>query len=107
MRPLTSFNMLSFHCHRYQGCDMSIKDLDELLTLLAEKKRKMEQEEAETNMQILLGFLYFLRKQKLEELNEVSFTSLVTFCFFLIKNYAHKSQTTLCVLIKKNKKKSF
>ncbi|XP_022955102.1 E3 ubiquitin-protein ligase COP1-like [Cucurbita moschata] len=54
-----------------KGCDMSIKDLDELLTLLAEKKRKMEQEEAETNMQILLGFLYYLRKQKLEELNEI------------------------------------
>ncbi|KAL4011662.1 hypothetical protein IC575_028723 [Cucumis melo] len=54
-----------------KGCDMTIKDLEELLTLLAEKKRKMEQEEAETNMQILLGFLYCLRKQKLEELNEI------------------------------------
>ncbi|XP_022142505.1 E3 ubiquitin-protein ligase COP1-like [Momordica charantia] len=54
-----------------KGCDMSIKELEELVTLLAEKKRKMEQEEAETNMQILLGFLYCLRKQKLEELNEI------------------------------------
>ncbi|KAF8410785.1 hypothetical protein HHK36_003322 [Tetracentron sinense] len=31
----------------------------------------MEQEEAETNMQILLDFLNCLRKQKLEELNEI------------------------------------
>lgn len=51
---------------------MSIKELDSLLTLLAEKKRKMEQEEAERNMQILLDFLNCLRKQKVEELNEVS-----------------------------------
>lgn len=63
---------------------MSIKDLEELLTLLTEKKRKMEQEEAETNMQILLGFLYCLRKQKLEELNEVSFISIVIFVSCLL-----------------------
>ncbi|CAK9181694.1 unnamed protein product [Ilex paraguariensis] len=31
----------------------------------------MEQEEAETNLQILLEFLHCLRKQKLEELNEI------------------------------------
>lgn len=54
-----------------QGCEMSIKDLDNLISLLAEKKRKMEQHEAETNMQILLEFLHCLRKQKLDELNEV------------------------------------
>ncbi|CAB4279152.1 unnamed protein product [Prunus armeniaca] len=54
-----------------QGCEVSIKELDTLLTLLAEKKRKMEQEEAERNMQILLDFLNCLRKQKVEELNEV------------------------------------
>lgn len=54
-----------------QGCKVSIKELDGLLSLLAEKKRKMEQEEAETNMQILLDFLHSLRKQKLEELNEI------------------------------------
>ncbi|XP_058110766.1 E3 ubiquitin-protein ligase COP1 [Magnolia sinica] len=54
-----------------QGCEVSVKELDSLLSLLAEKKRKMEQEEAETNMQILLDFLHCLRKQKLEELNEV------------------------------------
>ena len=53
---------------------MSIKDLDTLLSLIAEKKRKMEQQEAETNMQILLDFLHCLRKQKLEELNEVRLT---------------------------------
>lgn len=50
---------------------MSIKELNTLLVLLSEKKRKMEQEEAERNMQILLDFLICLRKQKVEELNEV------------------------------------
>ena len=54
-----------------QGCEVSVKELDGLLSLLVDKKRKMEQEEAETNMQILLDFLNCLRKQKLEELNEV------------------------------------
>ncbi|XP_010252572.1 PREDICTED: E3 ubiquitin-protein ligase COP1 [Nelumbo nucifera] len=54
-----------------QGCEVSVKELDSLLTILLEKKRKMEQEEAETNMQILLDFLNCLRKQKLEELNEI------------------------------------
>ncbi|XP_018441856.1 E3 ubiquitin-protein ligase COP1 isoform X2 [Raphanus sativus] len=58
------------HCNG-QGCDVSIKEVDNLLTLLAEKKRKMEQEEAERNMQILLDFLHCLRKQKVDELNEV------------------------------------
>ncbi|XP_010522372.1 PREDICTED: E3 ubiquitin-protein ligase COP1 [Tarenaya hassleriana] len=54
-----------------RGCDVSIKEVDNLLSLLAEKKRKMEQEEAERNMQILLDFLHCLRKQKVDELNEV------------------------------------
>ncbi|XWS15516.1 hypothetical protein CRYUN_Cryun34aG0007000 [Craigia yunnanensis] len=54
-----------------QGCEVSAKELDSLLSLLVDKKRKMEQEEAETNMQILLDFLNCLRKQKLEELNEI------------------------------------
>ncbi|XP_075663752.1 E3 ubiquitin-protein ligase COP1-like isoform X2 [Castanea sativa] len=57
--------------HLRQGCKVSIKELDGLLSLLAEKKRKMEQEEAETNMQILLDFLHSLRKQKLQELKEI------------------------------------
>lgn len=55
----------------HQGCEVSVKELDGLLSLLVEKKRKMDQEEAETNMQILLDFLQCLRKQKLEELNEI------------------------------------
>lgn len=62
---------------------MSIKELDDLLSLLSEKKRKMEQEEAETNMQIMLSFLHCLRKQKLEELTEVlklDFVSLMSSC---------------------------
>eukprot|EP00262_Sarcandra_glabra_P011055 TRINITY_DN26753_c0_g1_i1.p1 TRINITY_DN26753_c0_g1~~TRINITY_DN26753_c0_g1_i1.p1 ORF type:complete len:682 (-),score=87.53 TRINITY_DN26753_c0_g1_i1:165-2210(-) len=54
-----------------QGCEVSVKELESLLALVAEKKRKMEQEEAETNMQILLDFLYCLRKQKVEELTEI------------------------------------
>lgn len=54
-----------------QGCEVSIKELDALLSLLSEKKRKLEQEEAERNMQILLDFLQILRKQKVDELNEV------------------------------------
>lgn len=54
-----------------QGAEVSVKELDFLLTLLAEKKRKMEQEEAETNMEILLDFLQRLRQQKQAELNEV------------------------------------
>ncbi|KAG2308894.1 hypothetical protein Bca52824_028642 [Brassica carinata] len=54
-----------------RGCDVSVKEVDNLLTLLAEKKRKMEQDEAERNMQILLDFLHCLRKQKVDELNEV------------------------------------
>ncbi|KAJ9563001.1 hypothetical protein OSB04_008161 [Centaurea solstitialis] len=54
-----------------QGCDVSIKELDSLLTLLTEKKTKMEQEEAETNLHIMHEFLHCLRRQKLEELNEV------------------------------------
>lgn len=51
---------------------MTIKEVDTLLSLLAEKKRKMEQEEAERNMQILLDFLHCLRKQKVDELKEVA-----------------------------------
>lgn len=55
---------------------MSIKEVDSLLSLLAERKRKMEQEEAERNMQILLDFLHCLRKQKVDELNEVGSIAL-------------------------------
>ncbi|KAK9078163.1 hypothetical protein SSX86_002220 [Deinandra increscens subsp. villosa] len=54
-----------------QGYDVSIKEMDALLSLLSEKKRKLEQEEAERNMQNLLDFLHFLRKKKIDELNEV------------------------------------
>ncbi|KAF3621537.1 E3 ubiquitin-protein ligase COP1 [Capsicum annuum] len=54
-----------------QGCEVSVKELDNLLTLLIDKKRKMEQEEAETNLQILLEFLQCLKKQKIDELNEI------------------------------------
>ncbi|XP_059661141.1 E3 ubiquitin-protein ligase COP1 isoform X2 [Cornus florida] len=54
-----------------QGCEVSVKELDILLSLLAEKKRKLEQEEAERNMKILLDFLNCLRKQKVRELNEI------------------------------------
>ena len=56
---------------------MSIKELDSLLAMLSEKKRKMEQEESVRNMKILTDFLHCLRKQKVSELNEVSFSTLV------------------------------
>ncbi|XP_010688914.1 E3 ubiquitin-protein ligase COP1 isoform X2 [Beta vulgaris subsp. vulgaris] len=58
------------HCCS-QGCEVSVKEVDTLMSLLAEKKRKMEQEEAERNMQILLDFLHCLRKQKVDELSEI------------------------------------
>lgn len=54
-----------------QGADVPLKELDSLLSLLNEKKRKAEQEEAETNMEILLDFLRRLKQQKQEELNEL------------------------------------
>ncbi|KAM7498358.1 hypothetical protein LguiA_022772 [Lonicera macranthoides] len=54
-----------------KGCEVSVKELDTLLLLLTEKKRKLEQEETERNMQILLEFLQCLRKQKADELNEI------------------------------------
>lgn len=54
-----------------QGCEASVKELESLLHVIAEKKKKMEQEEAETNLQILLDFLLFLKKKKLDELYEV------------------------------------
>ncbi|KAI4305733.1 hypothetical protein L6164_029081 [Bauhinia variegata] len=54
-----------------KGYEVTIKEVDTLLTLLAEKKRKMEQDEAERNMKILFDFLHCLRKQKVEELKEV------------------------------------
>nr|GEX24682.1 E3 ubiquitin-protein ligase COP1-like [Tanacetum cinerariifolium] len=50
---------------------LMVKELDVLLVLLADKKRKMKHEEAETNLQIMRDFLLCLRKPKLEELNEV------------------------------------
>nr|UQE85541.1 E3-ubiquitin ligase [Bacopa monnieri] len=54
-----------------QGCEASVKELESLLSLLVEKKIKMEQEEAETNLQIMLDFLHCLKKKKLDELNEI------------------------------------
>lgn len=58
-----------------------MKELDTLLLLLTEKKRKMEQEEAERNMQILLDFLHCLRKQKVDELKEVCWMQSIIFIF--------------------------
>ncbi|KAF9589483.1 hypothetical protein IFM89_024754 [Coptis chinensis] len=65
-------------CHvvEIKGYEVSVKELDSLLSLLAEKKKKKEQEEAESNMLILLDFLHCLRKQKVEELNEVDIVTL-------------------------------
>ena len=52
-----------------------MKDLDSLLLLLSERKRKLEQEEAETNMEVLLDFLHLARQRKQEELLEVKLSS--------------------------------
>lgn len=54
-----------------QGVEVSVKELDSLLALLVEKKRKAEQEEAEANLDILLDFLHRSRQQKQEELHEL------------------------------------
>ncbi|KAL2649172.1 hypothetical protein R1flu_017300 [Riccia fluitans] len=51
--------------------EVSVKELDSLLLLLAEKKHKTEQEEAEMNMEVLLEFLHRSRQIKQEELNEL------------------------------------
>ena len=58
---------------------MSIKEVETLLSLLNEKKRKMEQEEAERNMKILMEFLNCLKMQKVDELNEVCFLKISIF----------------------------
>ncbi|EPS63849.1 hypothetical protein M569_10934, partial [Genlisea aurea] len=54
-----------------QGCEASVKELESLLYLIAQRKNKMEQEEAEMNLQILLDFLQCLRKKKVDELSEI------------------------------------
>ncbi|CAI9783952.1 unnamed protein product [Fraxinus pennsylvanica] len=58
-----------------QGYDVSVKELETLLSLLSEKKSKMEQEEAVTNLQTLPDFLLCLKKRRLDELIEAAFTS--------------------------------
>lgn len=71
-----------------QGCEASVKELEGLMSLLSQKKIKMEQEEAETNLQILLDFMHCLKKKKLDELNEVlaldSCVSWIGYFFFLV-----------------------
>lgn len=54
-----------------QGFEISLKELDNLLSVLQEQKKKLEQEEAETSIQILLNVLYCLRSQKIRDLQEV------------------------------------
>ncbi len=54
-----------------QGVNLPVKELDSLLQLLTDKKRKAEQEEAEANMEILLDFLLRSRQQKQEVLHKV------------------------------------
>lgn len=60
--------------------------------LLTEKKRKAEQEEAETNMEILLEFLHRSRQQKQEELNTVS----VIFSVLIVLNPNYMVSVVLC-----------
>ena len=54
-----------------------MKELDSLLQLIGERKRKLEQEEAESNMDVLLDFLHLSRQRKQEELQEVRHYSAV------------------------------
>ncbi len=58
-------------CCFLQGVDLPVKELELLMQLLGDKKRKAEQEEAEANMEILLEFLLHSRQQKQEELRKV------------------------------------
>ncbi|XP_050105164.1 E3 ubiquitin-protein ligase COP1-like isoform X1 [Malus sylvestris] len=68
-RMAKNFELLSRKLNK--GCEISIKELDGLLSLLEEKRRKMELQEAENSMDIMLSFLHCLRRQKLQELNEL------------------------------------
>ncbi|RAL49546.1 hypothetical protein DM860_012979 [Cuscuta australis] len=54
-----------------EGCKMSAKELDSLLSILSEKKKKAELEETEANLQLLFNFMQCLRKQKFDELHEI------------------------------------
>lgn len=54
-----------------QGTEVSLKELDSLIKMLAEKKQHVQQEEAEVNMEILMDFLEKSRRQKQEQLDEV------------------------------------
>ncbi|CAM6037565.1 unnamed protein product [Sphagnum compactum] len=54
-----------------QGVDLPVKELELLMQLLGDKKRKAEQKEAEANMEILLEFLLHCRQQKQEELQKL------------------------------------
>ena len=60
----------SFHS---QGQELTVKELDALMEMLAEKRRRAEQEEAEMNMEILVDFLERARDKKQAELDEVCF----------------------------------
>jgi E3 ubiquitin-protein ligase RFWD2 len=59
--------------------DLPAKEVDSLLQLLCLRKQQLEQEEAESNMDILIDFLRRSQLQKQEELREVS--ALVLFAF--------------------------
>ncbi|GAQ77645.1 Hypothetical protein KFL_000020060 [Klebsormidium nitens] len=54
-----------------QGTEVSLKELDSLIKMLAEKKQHVQQEEAEVNMEILMDFLEKSRRQKQEQLDEL------------------------------------
>jgi E3 ubiquitin-protein ligase RFWD2 len=53
-----------------KGAELPMKELDSLLRLLGERKQKLEQEEAESNMEVLLDFLQLSRQRKHDELKE-------------------------------------
>lgn len=64
---------------------MPANELDSLLLLLNERKQKLEREEAESNIEILLDFLHHSQSQKQEKLQEVYPTLFSTWSLFCLK----------------------
>ena len=72
---------------------MPIEELDSLLLLLAERKQKLEDEEAESQTEILLDFLHRSQLRKQEKMNEVS----APFSFFL--SFLLNSQCLVVIML--------
>lgn len=70
---------------------MPIEELDSLLVLLAERKQKVENEEAESHTETLLDFLMRSQLRKQEKMNEVSAPFLLFLLLFQCFNPDHSS----------------